>query len=1031
MFAVLTSFLLVLAVMPGVLAQSESSFFAGLKARSIGPGNMSGRVAAVEGVVRDPDTFYVGTATGGVWKTTNGGTTWNPIFDRQTTSSVGAIALDQNNPETVWVGTGEANTRNSAGVGRGVFKSLDGGKTWQFLGLGKTGHISRLLLDPRNPNTAYVAALGTIWGENPERGVFKTMDGGKTWRQVLYVNGRTGAADLVMDPKNPQRLIAALWEYRRWPWFAKSGGAGSGLYVSNNGGEDWREITAKEGLPPGELGRIGLAIAPSNPSLVYALVEAQKNVLLRSEDSGATWKTVIQKTNINPRPFYFADIRVHPQNENLLYRLQVDLDVSSDGGKNFTTLAGLNRVHSDHHALWIHPTGDLMINGNDGGIALSRDRGKSWQFVDNLPLGQFYHLSVDQQFPYNIYGGLQDNGSWRGPSTSLKRDGIYNGDWEMVGFGDGFAVLSDPEDNEAGYAMSQGGNLFYFNHRLGTRQPLRPTETNVKHRYNWNAALALDPFDPKTIYYGSQFVHKSADKGQSWDVISPDLTTNDPAKQKQTESGGLTRDVTAAENHCTILSIAPSPVQRGVLWVGTDDGNIQLTTNGGKTWANVSRSLSGQVPAATWIPHVEASKFDPATAYVVFDDHRRANWQSYVFITRNYGKSWQSLATQDLDGFVHVIEQDPVDPELLFLGTEFGLYISRDGGKAWQRWSLPTVPVIDLVVHPREHDLVIGTHGRGIYILDDINPLRTLDRTVAQKPLHLFPVLTAYQYNYALFAGPYISPGDGLYRGTSRTYGALLTYVANPTTDQDKLDLQISDGTAVIRTLKVPLKKGLNRVAWDLRRKEFAQPTNPDDETRSEGDQPGILVLPGTYTATLKYGSTTVSQSFQVKDDPRLTVDPARRQETYDLTLKAGALQEAITQAFHQLNDTKKAIKTVEDFTQDLDPTQATTLKQNGAILEKKLTLLANKLVPERDRQGIYDRTAEASQQVSLLLNTLQGAGLTQAVQVKYTKVKTMVDAMLQEYNQLYQNDVPAYQKQVQAAGFTLFKKVPTLTTSD
>ncbi|WP_218081730.1 WD40/YVTN/BNR-like repeat-containing protein [Anthocerotibacter panamensis] len=765
-----------------VLAQ-DAEFFKGMPARSLGPAGMSGRIAAIEGINADPSTLYVGAATGGVWKTTNSGTTWTPIFDEQKASSIGAIAAFQPNPSTVWVGTGEANLRNSAGVGRGVFKSLDGGKTWKFLGLEKTEHISRILLHPTNPDIAYVAALGTTWGENPERGVFKTSDGGKTWKKILFVDNRSGAADLILDPSNPNRLLAAVWEHRRWPWFFKSGGAGSGLYLSVDGGDSWKKLTPKEGLPEGELGRIGLAFAPSSPNIVYALVEAEKSALLRSEDGGATFKTVKQGPDLSPRPFYFANIEVNPKNENLLYRLQVNLDSSADGGKNFSTLAGINTVHSDHHALWIHPNGNLLVDGNDGGVSISYDRGQKWQFVDNLPVGQFYHVSVDREYPYNILGGLQDNGSWRGPSTSLKRDGIYNGQWELVGFGDGFGVLPDPENADYGYAMSQGGSLFYYNVKTATRKSIRPTETGVKHRYNWNTGIALDPFNPKGVYYGSQFLHYSPDKGNTWQILSPDLTTNDPTKQKQSESGGLTRDVTAAENYCTILTIAPSPLKSGVIWVGTDDGNVQLTTNGGKTWTLVSQELvqSNRVPAGTWVPQVKASKYDPATAYVVFDDHRRANWQTYIFVTRDYGKSWQSLVTPEIDGFVHVLEEDPVDKDLLFVGTEFGLFVSMNEGKQWQKWTgFPTVPVMDLVVHNRDHDLVIATHGRGIYVLDDLRPLRTMSPKLAQEKIHLFAVGDAYQYSTSFFAGPYISPGDALFRGESRPYGALLTYLLTP-----------------------------------------------------------------------------------------------------------------------------------------------------------------------------------------------------------------------------------------------------------
>ncbi|MBW4698360.1 MAG: hypothetical protein KME03_10805 [Aphanocapsa lilacina HA4352-LM1] len=1071
-----------LGALPAAAAY-DKLFFAGMKARNVGPGNMSGRVAAVAAVTAQPEIIYIGTATGGVWKSTNGGTTWKPIFDEQDTSSIGAVAVFQPQPEIVWAGSGEGNTRNSAGVGRGIYKSIDGGKSWQKLGLEKTERIHRILLHPTNPDIAYVAAMGTTWGENPDRGVFKTTDGGKTWNKILYVDERTGVGDLAIDPSNPDKLIAAMWEHRRWPWAFKSGGSGSGLYITTDGGGSWRKLEAQDGLPAGELGRIGIAVAPSNPKIVYALVEANKNVLLRSEDGGSSWKTVNTRPDINPRPFYFADLEVNPKDENLLYRLQVNLDISTDGGKTFKPTAPQG-IHSDHHALWIHPNGNTLINGNDGGIAISYDRGKKWQFVDNLPLGQFYHIGVDMEQPYNVYGGLQDNGSWRGPSNALKPSGILNASWEAVGFGDGFATLPDPENAEYGYAMSQGGNLFYFNSRTGVRKAIRPTETETKHRYNWNAALAIDPFDPKTIYYGSQFVHKSPDKGNSWQIISPDLTTDDPEKQKQAESGGLTRDVTAAENHCTILSIAPSALKKGLLWASTDDGNVQLTTDGGKSWQRVSDSLikAGLVPAGTWVPHVEASKHDPATAYVVFDDHRRSNWQSYVFVTRDYGRSWKSLVTPTIDGFAHVIEEDPVKADLLYLGTEFGLFVSADAGKSWFKWTqgLPTVPVTDLVVHPREQDLVIGTHGRGIYILDDIRPLRSINEQIATQPLYLFPVADPDQMHFAPFSGPYFFAGDALFRGKARPYGALLTYVLNgpglepakadaeegeeadkdkeeaatapkssrpippsgaPATGEDKpvasgpaaetqkkeeakLDIEILDDTGkVIRTVKAPMKAGLNRIAWDLRREKFAVPQFPlsdperiKEREKADKERRGTLVPPGKYTARIQYQGSIVSQSFEVKPDPRIPYYPAARRQSYQLALEAGAMLESVAKAYQQIWDTRKTIQTATQGDKPANP----SLAERGKALDAKLANLADRMAPNEDRQGIYDRTAEVANQIAIVLGALQSSydGPNQPVLVKFEKVKQQTATILAEYDTLKKSEVVAFEQALRAAGY-------------
>ncbi|MEK6756739.1 MAG: hypothetical protein AABZ02_11360, partial [Bacteroidota bacterium] len=615
-----------------------------MKARSIGPAGMSGRIGGIDAVASNPDIIFVGAATGGVWKSTSGGITWKPVFDDQPVAAVGAVAIFQPNPSIVWAGTGEGNPRNSASVGNGVYKSLDGGSSWTHMGLDRTERIHRILLHPTDPNTAYAAAMGQMWGENADRGVFKTTDGGKTWKKVLNVNEKVGCADLVMDPSNPNKLFAAMWEYQRWPWFFKSGGPGSGLYVTYDGGENWKRISEDDGLPKGELGRIGVAIARSNPDVVYAMVEAKRNALYRSEDGGRSWKMVNDSRNVNPRPFYYADIRVDPQNENRVYSLHSNLTVSTDGGKSFTNITPGSRVHSDHHALWIHPAdGSFLIDGNDGGVAISYDRGKTWRFVENLPLAQYYHINVDMEIPYNVYGGMQDNGSWRGPSDVWENGGIRNWHWNEVGFGDGFATLVDPSDPSYGYAMSQGGFLIRFNWKTGERKDIRPWGPDgMKLRFNWNAGIASDPFNPKTIYYGSQFLHKSTDRGDSWTIISPDLTSNDPTKQKQDESGGLTKDVTGAENYTTIMVIAPSPVQQGVIWVGTDDGNVQVTQDGGKTWTNGGDRIP-DVPKNTWVPHIEVSKFDAGAAYGVFEDHRRSNWKTYLYKSENFGKNWTRL----------------------------------------------------------------------------------------------------------------------------------------------------------------------------------------------------------------------------------------------------------------------------------------------------------------------------------------------------------------------------------------------------
>jgi len=759
----------------------DPALLAGMQARSIGPAGMSGRVPAIAAVESNPNIVYVGTAAGGVWKSTSGGLTWTPLFDDQAVASVGAVAIYQANPDIVWVGTGEGNPRNSVSVGNGVYRSVDGGKTWTHLGLEKTERIYRIVLHPSNPDVAWVSAMGQEWGENPDRGVFKTVDAGKTWSKVLYVDPRTGASDLVIDPRNPDKLFASMWQYRRWPWFFKSGGPGSGLYVTNDGGRTWREITDTDGLPPGDLGRIGIAIAPSNPNVVYATVEAAKSAVVRSDDGGQTWRTVNQRYDANPRPFYFADLRVDPQLPNRLYSLDFNVRVSEDGGQTFRPLIPGFLIHGDYHAMWIDPRNpDLIYLGNDGGVAVSRDRGRTASFVATLPLGQFYHVAVDMEQPYNVYGGLQDNGSWRGPNTAWQQGGIRSYEWVAVGGGDGFDTRPDPADSNLVYSMSQGGYLARTNVWMGEQRQIRPSPPEgVKLRFNWNAGFATDPFDEGTIYLGSQFLHKSADRGETWTAISPDLTSNNPEWQKADQSGGLTPDSSNAENFTTIIAIAPSAVQKGVIWVGTDDGRLHVTRDGGATWTSVEKNVPG-VPANTWIPHVLPSKFDAASAFVVFDNHRREDFATYVYRTDDWGKTWKSLATKDIKGYAHAIEQDPKEKNLLFLGTEFGLWASLDGGARWMKWThgLPTTPVLDMVVHPRENDLVIATHGRALYVVDDIAPLRTLSEKTMAEPLHFYGASDALQHSQPPEPGGF-GLGSGEFRGENEPYGSILTFSLN------------------------------------------------------------------------------------------------------------------------------------------------------------------------------------------------------------------------------------------------------------
>lgn len=905
---------LMLVVFVSLAAQPlDMELMKGMKARSIGPAGMSGRVTAIDVEQRNDAVFYIGTASGGLWKTENGGIDFKPLFDEEAVSSIGALAIDPSNEDVVWAGTGEGNPRNSLNGGFGIYKSLDGGRTWTLMGLENTRHIHRILVHPANSHIVYVGAIGSPWGPHPERGVYKTTDGGRTWEKIFYVNELTGVADMVMDPRNPDKLFVAMWEHRRWPWFFKSGGEGSGLYMTVDGGGNWKELTSEDGLPQGELGRIGLAIAGGNNNFVYALIESKKNALYRSTDGGYSWEKRGDR-NMGNRPFYYSEIYVDPENENRIYTLFSPVNVSEDGGKNFTTLLG-QKIHVDHHAWWIHPENpSFMIDGNDGGMAISYDRGKSWRHITNLPVSQFYHIRTDMELPYNVYGGMQDNGSWMGPAYRWSGGGIINTYWEFLMGGDGFDVLPAPGDPSTCYAMSQQGNVRRIDLETGNTVDIKPAgDGEIELRFHWNSAIAQDPFQENTIYFGSQFVHKSTDRGDSWINISPDLTTNDTAKQKYNESGGLTYDVTGAENHTCILAIAPSALQEGLIWVGTDDGNIQLTTDGGGTWANCSPNIP-EMPAGAWVPQVIPSPFDAGEAWVVVNNYRQNDYAPYLFHTTDMGKRWtRVVGSGDVEGHVLSFAQDPEEPRLQFLGTEHGLWLSIDRGGSWSKWTVgyPTVPTMDMEIHPREHDLVIGTFGRSAYIIDDIRPLRALAREYDQitaSGLYVFEPPEAYLADTKNAPGYYFS-GDAYFQGDNRPWGARISYFAAAEAgneidegkdNQDSLCITVMDGEKnPIRTLKTVPEKGLNRTVWNLNRKgirlNFSE--KAESQRRREPGNGGP-VLPGTYLLQLSYRGDSCLTSIEVKADPRREYRLAgmkQKQEQADRLLESlSALDDAL-----------------------------------------------------------------------------------------------------------------------------------------
>jgi len=841
----------------------DSGTFGGLEARAIGPAVMGGRISALDAFAGDRLTVYAGAAGGGVWKSVDGGTTFKPVFEKHA-QSIGAITIDRSKPEIVWVGTGEPWTRNSVSIGDGLYKTTDGGENWEHLGLRNSERISEIVIHPTNNDTVYVCVTGHLWNAHPERGVYKTTDGGKNWEQILFVDENTGCSDLAMDLQEPNILYAGMWQFRRWPYFFKSGGPGGGLHKSTDGGKTWRRIT--QGLPQGELGRIAVAVAPSRPNVVYANVEAEKTALYRSDDLGETWRWAGADANVESRPFYFSLLLVDPKDHKRVYKPGTTLSVSTDGGESFSQIGG--GTHPDHHALWIHPQdSDELLAGTDGGVYASHDRGIHWTFLKALPVSQFYHVSFDSDDPYNVYGGLQDNGTWFGPSSAA--GGVRNRAWENIGSGDGFRVFVDPKECDIAFLEWQGGRVQRVRKSTGEAKDIQPlpTKDDPKYRFNWNTPIALSPNRPDTVYVGAQFLFRTRDRGDSWQKLSPDLTTNDPQKQKQSESGGLTVDNSTAENHGTIYAISESPKNENVIWVGTDDGNVQVTKDGGKTWTNVVGNISG-LPHCTWVSSVEASRHTEGTAYVTFDGHTQGDMTAYAYKTTDFGKTWTALAKEPIEGYCHAIREDLVSANLLFLGTELGLFITIDGGTQWARFEgkVPKVAVREIAIHPREHDLILATHGRGILIVDDITPLRQLTSEVLESEVALLDTRPAIA---RIPASEQCFSGDDEYVGPNPSPGAQITYYLKQRHLMGDMKLEVLDGQGnLLSNLPTSKRRGINRVAWSMRSKPPKVPPAASLVPQFFAFL-GPQVPEGSYTVKLTKGTETREGKVQVMADPR------------------------------------------------------------------------------------------------------------------------------------------------------------------
>ncbi|HKF43864.1 MAG TPA: sialidase [Thermoanaerobaculia bacterium] len=875
----------------------DSGVISGLNARNIGSATMSGRIASVaarnEG---GKTTIFVGAASGGVWKSADGGTTFKPVFDKESVQSIGAVTIDPSNPKTVWVGTGESWMRNSVSVGDGIYKSTDGGETWKNMGLKDSEHVIRILVHPSSSDTVYACVPGRLWSDGAERGVYKTTDGGKTWTQVLKgPNLSTGCASLAMDAKNPDVLFAGLWDFRRKGWTFRSGGEGpeapsaSALMRTEDGGKTWTDVAAAKeaGLPGKPWGRVEVAVAPSDPKIVYALVECRDSALYRSADGGKTWQARDKSQGMVWRPFYFGRLIVDPTNAERLFKPGLTLTVSEDGGRSFSGSGGGS--HGDWHDVWIDPDNTKrMIGGDDGGFWLSYDGGSRWWKGNNLPVSQFYHVAVDMRDPYQVYGGLQDNSSWVGDSSYP--GGITNGRWDNLYGGDGFWTVPDATDADAVYAESQGGNVGRVNTRTHAARDIQPkADYKEKLRFNWNTPISSSPNQKGTIYIGSQFLFRSRDQGDTWERISPDLSTNDAEKQKQEQSGGVTVDNSSAEEHTTIYSISESPKDGNLVWAGTDDGNLQLTRDGGKTWTNVAANVPG-LAKASWVSWVEAGRFDPAVAYAAFDRHTFGDMTPYVYRTADYGKTWKRIVSpeQGVRGYAHCVKEDTVKPSLLFVGTEFGLWISPDGGARWAEFKgadFPSVAVREIQVHPRDNDLVLATHGRGIWIVDDLTPLRDVTDEVLSREAAFLPGRPLQQRMPAQGGWP---EGDASFTGQNPPAGAVITYYQRSRHLFGPIKIEILDAEGkLVDTITASKRRGLNRVYWPMRVKP---PRVPRAATLAFGSSQGPRVVPGTYTVRLTKGGQTTETKLEIGIDRRAPYSAADRKAQFDAVMKAHAL---------------------------------------------------------------------------------------------------------------------------------------------
>jgi len=1019
----------------------DSGTISGLGARNIGSAAMSGRISALAGF-SDPAgkiNLFVGAASGGIWKSTDGATTFKPVFDDQPVQSIGAIAIDPSNHQNIWVGTGEAWTRNSVSIGDGIYRSTDGGESWTHVGLQESERVAKIIVDPRSSETVYACVPGKLWSDSADRGVYKTVDGGKTWALVLKgSNLSTGCGSVAIDPSNPDVLMAGLWDFRRQGWTFRSGGngpkatSGSGLYRSTDAGRTWSEIApSQHGMPPKPYGRIALSYTPNDAKVVYAFVESTESKLLISHDGGTSWDSGDKSSWMVWRPFYFANLIVDPRNADRVFKTDGALILSEDGGKSFSTIGGFVGMHGDVHDIFIDPTNSQHVfAADDGGLWISYDGANKWWKTDNLPISQFYHVSIDTADPYHVYGGLQDNAAWVGDSAYP--GGIASSGWENMYGGDGFWMYADPTDSDYIYAEAQGGTIGRINRHTHETRDIQPKlgpedlKKYTKLRFNWNTPIALSPSDPATLYIGAQFLFRSRDHGQSWQRISPDLTTNDPQKQKQEQSGGITVDNSAAEMHTTIYSISESPVSAGLIWVGTDDGNLQLTRDAGEHWTNVTANIKG-VPKASWVSWVQASAYAAGTAYVALDRHTFGDMAPYLYVTTDFGKTWAPLATpkesKGIRGYVHVIKEDTVEPRLLFMGTEFGLWISTDAGAHWAQFKgghIPTVAVRDLAIQPRDNDLILATHGRGLWIVDDITPLRHLTADLLSKEATFVSAQPVQQRIEAQGGWP---AGAASFIGDNPATGAVITYYQKSRHLFGKLEIEILDSKGnVVDELPGSTRRGLNRVVWTMHLKPPHVP--PAVQLAQAGTQ-GPRALPGVYTVRLEKNGQKYESQFTVGLDRRVKWSLADRQAQFDAAMKVADLFNDESVLFGQIAALREQVAGADKDRPATDP-----VHRKLADFDGKLDGLRKQIVATTEGGAITgeERLREHTDQLYGAIITWDGPPSTYALD-NIAALRNQLNDVTAQFTHITSAEMPAINKAL--GGHALSVPPPTAFDDD